>query len=350
MVQKLSNAAFNMTFVSNTRGSGVIAKERVHGRIAFPSSGGPQPNAGETWRVTIACENPKRTVYFLSCIEKAETGTGEKGAVANGTDEKGNMESPLPASAAQQPLDGAAPVIILTDGPRYPSSQMDAAGQTLLAKVEPDRLIGNAITRTKMWLTPVVKITLRNLSFARMQQRAAADPAARATAAAMAMALQQIEDMAKSTSTLNAQVKRVAYPDQYAVAVELFEARKQVQWSAETKRQLNLQTLAYGRLVQKVKRAGNDAEEILRVELAQLKQKLDAFRKSTNEQCKASSSRLADAEQERRWCCYEDVIDEAVAILEEIDKAETMRAEKGAELAALVESYTARVQELQNAA
>ncbi|MCC7527731.1 MAG: hypothetical protein IT342_04370 [Candidatus Melainabacteria bacterium] len=72
LAQVISYGTFYLTFASNTRRSGVITSLR--GRIAFPSSRGPQPKAGETWHVTIAGENPKRTVYFLSCIEKVENG------------------------------------------------------------------------------------------------------------------------------------------------------------------------------------------------------------------------------------------------------------------------------------
>jgi hypothetical protein len=70
MAIKRSNLPFTVRFVSAERG--VKAEAPVKGRIAFPSNRGPQPKAGECWRVKIAGENPRKTVFFLSCIERIE--------------------------------------------------------------------------------------------------------------------------------------------------------------------------------------------------------------------------------------------------------------------------------------
>ncbi len=65
-----SNSSFIVRFVAADRG--VKSEARVQGRIAFPSNRGSQPKAGEFWRVTIQGENPKKTVFFLTCIEQVE--------------------------------------------------------------------------------------------------------------------------------------------------------------------------------------------------------------------------------------------------------------------------------------
>lgn len=61
---------FVVRFVAGRRG--VRSALRVQGRIALPRKRGPQPRAGEIWRVKVAGENPGKTVFFLTCIERVE--------------------------------------------------------------------------------------------------------------------------------------------------------------------------------------------------------------------------------------------------------------------------------------
>jgi hypothetical protein len=59
--------AFKATFIAAT--NGLQTEQRVHGRRAFPSRNGQQPQLGETWMVEVAGENPKGTVHFVKCLE-----------------------------------------------------------------------------------------------------------------------------------------------------------------------------------------------------------------------------------------------------------------------------------------
>ncbi|MCC7527640.1 MAG: hypothetical protein IT342_03895 [Candidatus Melainabacteria bacterium] len=61
---------FVVRFVAGSRG--VKSAQRLLGRLAFPCSRGPQPRPGEIWRVKLAGENPGKTVFFLTCIERVE--------------------------------------------------------------------------------------------------------------------------------------------------------------------------------------------------------------------------------------------------------------------------------------
>ncbi len=57
----------------DAKSGGVMAADRVDGRVAFPDSKGPQPAVGEWWEVEIAGENkPKCSVWFLRCLRKVE--------------------------------------------------------------------------------------------------------------------------------------------------------------------------------------------------------------------------------------------------------------------------------------
>lgn len=71
MVTQRPNQTFSVRFVATERG--VKAEGRVKGRFSFPSNRGPQPRAGETWLVKIGGENPRKTVFFLACIEQVNT-------------------------------------------------------------------------------------------------------------------------------------------------------------------------------------------------------------------------------------------------------------------------------------
>lgn len=53
--------------------SGVKARYKVNGRIAFPERRGPQPSSGDIWKVKIAGANPTGSVYFLKCIARIST-------------------------------------------------------------------------------------------------------------------------------------------------------------------------------------------------------------------------------------------------------------------------------------
>lgn len=70
MAQEMFN---RVLFVRFTTGPGDVTVARVRGRIAFPSKRGPQPKAGEIWRCKVEGENPERTVFFLTCIERVDT-------------------------------------------------------------------------------------------------------------------------------------------------------------------------------------------------------------------------------------------------------------------------------------
>lgn len=54
---------------------------RIGGRRAFPSRGRPFPKLGETWLVSIAGENPAKSVYFVNCIELVAAAAKEPKAV-----------------------------------------------------------------------------------------------------------------------------------------------------------------------------------------------------------------------------------------------------------------------------
>lgn len=64
----MSEKKIEVNFVKTERG--LMATDRIEGRVAFPDWRGEQPAEGEWWEVEIAGENPAKTVHFLRCVKK----------------------------------------------------------------------------------------------------------------------------------------------------------------------------------------------------------------------------------------------------------------------------------------
>lgn len=313
MTQDKSNSVFAMRFVATERG--IKAEQRVKGRIAFPSNRGTQPADGDTWRVQIAGENPKKTVFFLTLIEKVEV------------KEQKPAGKPVKKSGAVPPVSPADVMFV----PDY----IFAPG-------------GDTLAQATAWLTPVTKIDLGNLKFAHAQKLGAADEEAREIAKHLTAAIAYIGETGTARDALRANLKAAGRDGE--TAGELFAARKRSASAAEAKRVLQLDTLAFGRLKQSYSKAGkaDDAEAVSH--LTVVKDDLDARRQAVNEESEAAKEALASAETGRHFAYSTEEVDACVSILEQLDAAETSIAQTMESIKTNLRFYEDRIDALRKSA
>jgi len=322
-----NNPVFAMRFVATDRG--VKAEDRVKGRIAFPSSRDTQPKPGETWRVQIAGENPRKTVYFLTLVERVEAKVKQPAAVASGD----NVRVARPA----KPLAPVAPA---------------AAAAVIGAKIFVADYIfapgGDTIAQAKAWLNPVTKIDLTNLKFAHAQKLGAADAEACEIAAHMSAAIAYLGDTDSNSDALRAKLKNAGRDGE--AASELFAARKRSAAAVEAKRVLQLDTLSYGRLKQSYSKAGKADDAEANSHLAVVKGDLDLRRVAVNEEVEAAKDALSSAETGRYFAYSEAEVDACVAILEQLDAAEASRAQTVESIKTNLRFYEDRIDALRKSA
>ncbi len=270
--------AFKATFIAAN--NGLQTEQRVHGRRAFPSRNGPQPQLGETWMVEVAGENPKGTVHFVKCVEL---------------------------------VSAAKPVALPTTEAVAPKpEQVKPAVQVKIVRAP-----GNDVfARVTAWATPSKTVGLGDLKFAFAQKRIESD----ATAGAMftqlgstmstTKALQEIADHAAGC------LKEVNSTD-YDIGLALFNARKVMAQMNVDKAELAKETLAYARLVKQLNAtaAGDDHDELAQ-RVAATKEALDSKRAAHNAAMATAKENLSNAETGFHFCYHEDTVKAVLDLLE----------------------------------
>lgn len=271
--------AFKATFIAAN--NGLQTEQRVHGRRAFPSRNGQQPQLGETWMVEVAGENPKGTVHFVKCLELVSAA-------------KPVAEPKTEAAVAPKPE------------PVKPAIQVKIV-----------RAPGNDVfARVTAWATPSKTVGLGDLKFAFAQKRIESDETARAmftqlgSTMSTTKALQEIADHAAGC------LKEVNSND-YDIGLALFNARKVMAQMNVDKAELAKATLAYARLVKQLKAtaAGDDHDELAKV-VATSKEVLDSQRAAHNAAMATAKENLSSAETGFHFCYHEDTVKAVLDLLE----------------------------------
>ena len=268
--------AFKATFIAAN--NGLQTEQRVHGRRAFPSRNGQQPQLGETWMVEVAGENPKGTVHFVKCLELV---------------------------SAAKPV-AVQPVVAPKPEPVKPAIQVKIV-----------RAPGNDVfVRVTAWATPSKTVGLGDLKFAFAQKRIESDETARAmftqlgSTMSTVRALQEIADHAAGC------LKEVNSND-YDIGLALFNARKVMAQMNVDKAELAKATLAYARLVKQLKAtaAGDEHDELAKV-VATSKEVLDSQRAAHNAAMATAKENLSSAETGFHFCYHEDTVKAVLDLLE----------------------------------
>ncbi len=362
MTQTQSNPVFAMRFVATEKG--VKAEQRVKGRIAFPSNRGPQPAAGETWKVKIAGENPKKTVYFLTCIEKVEQPQQKIENVdapslnsPAGQKFRSDVQKSVGRFKDERKGKGGDKRRRNDDGKSNEQNQAPRVwsfGSTSEAAPRGDQMFvegylfapgTDAYEQAKAWLTPVTQIDLSNLKLAHAQKAAAADNEACAQALEMATLIGLIDEGRGQVEALTAQLKgygkTIIEPAQECIA-----AKKRLVAATAARSQLQLDTLSYGRLKQSYVRQGKADDAEANAHLAVIKGDLDVRRTAVNDEFTAAKNAASDAEMSKLFSCDSDIVDQAIAMINDREMCQTAIAANMAELKTKVCSYEDRVHQL----
>ena len=268
--------AFKATFIAAN--NGLQTEQRVHGRRAFPSRNGQQPQLGETWMVEVAGENPKGTVHFVKCLELV---------------------------SAAKPV-AVQPVVAPKPEPVKPAIQVKIV-----------RAPGNDVfARVTAWATPSKTVGLGDLKFAFAQKRIESDETARAmftqlgSTMSTVRALQEIADHAAGC------LKEVNSND-YDIGLALFNARKVMAQMNVDKAELAKATLAYARLVKQLNGtpAGDVCDE-LTLRVADTKEALDNKRAAHKAAMATAEEEFTRADQDFRFSYHEDTVKAVLDLLE----------------------------------
>ncbi len=332
-----SNSSFIVRFVAADRG--VKSEARVQGRIAFPSNRGPQPKAGEFWSVTIQGENPKKTVYFLTCVaqveqpadyvspvtaSKPDSSQSRKDHNGKGNNGKRSMFGGEPGKGRSSILNAAARMWTF-GAPSATPVQGTVTHTPKLARyhdmVEQDYLFApgaDEYEQANAWLTPVAKVDMTNLKFASAQKAGAADGPARGIAAAMTMCIGRIDDHKSQAAALAVELKGMSQNTR-DVATECVTAKKRFDAATAAKRQLQLDTLSFGRLKQSYKKDGKADDAQANAHLAVIKDELDTRRTAVNAEFEAAKNASSDAEMARHFAYSLDDVIRAEQVMSEIE-------------------------------
>ena len=347
MTQDKSNPVFAMRFVATDRG--IKAEQRVKGRIAFPSSRDTQPKDGETWRVQIAGENPRKTVYFLTLVERVDEKAKQLPAAVTTTTG--------PVASGGNVRVGLRPSTLAAARAGKPTKQLASVPPVCVADVLSDKMFvpdyifapgDDTVCQAKAWLTPVTKIDLTNLKFAHAQKLGVADEEACEIAGHLSAALAFLDETSTSSDAQRAKLKAAGRDGE--TASELFAARKRSAAAAEAKRQLQLDTLSYGRLKQSYSKAGKADDTEAKSHLAVVKDDLDARRTVVNEEVEAAKEALSSAETGRIFAYSADEVDALVTVLEGLDAADSARAQTLESIKSNLRFYEDRIDAIRKSA
>ncbi len=271
--------AFKATFIAAN--NGLQTEQRVHGRRAFPSRNGQQPQLGETWMVEVAGENPKGTVHFVKCLELVSAA-------------KPVAEPKTEAVVAPKPE------------PVKPAIQVKIV-----------RAPGNDVfARVTAWATPSKTVGLGDLKFAFAQKRIESDETARAMFTQLGSTMSTTKALLEIADHAAGCLKEVNEND-YDIGLALFNARKVMAQMNVDKAELAKATLAYARLVKQLKAtaAGDDHDELAKV-VATSKEVLDSQRAAHNAAMATAKENLSSAETGFHFCYHEDTVKAVLDLLE----------------------------------
>ena len=281
--------AFKATFIAAN--NGLQTEQRVHGRRAFPSRNGQQPQLGETWMVEVAGENPKGTVHFVKCIELVSAAKPASQASDTAVSNAAIAVKPVD-SVKHEPVKPAIHVNIV----RAPGNDVCA--------------------RITAWAAPAKTVGLGDLKFALAKKRVEGDETASSmftqlgSTMATVNALQGIADKAEGDL-------KQASKDDYDIGLALFNARKVMVLMNVAKVDLNKETLAYGRLVKQLNStpAGEEHDK-LALSNAATKEGLDSKRAVHNAAMATAKENLANAEHVFHFSYAEDCVTAVLDLLE----------------------------------
>ncbi|MBK7840022.1 MAG: hypothetical protein IPJ49_20555 [Candidatus Obscuribacter sp.] len=264
-----SEETFVTTFVAAKKGmqTGI----RIGGRRAFPSRGRPFPKLGETWLVSIAGENPAKSVYFVNCIELVAAAVKEPKAV----DHAANFTN---VAIAEKQLTA------------------DAAGvqTSVIANDHTTALL----QRVESWLVKPKEITFGNLLTGYLQGAVDGDAQASELRETLKSTMSTFDLVcAEGKRLAQLMTKRYMVVD-YELADRLYSARKEMECRKLEARELQLQTLAYARSVRLVKAQGVGVDKKLVAEAADLQLALDQARAKHKEKMTRTKVALEELELE----------------------------------------------------
>lgn len=362
------NNSFVVRFVAADRG--VKSEARVQGRIAFPDKRSSQPNAGEFWRVFIRGENPTKTVFFLTCIEKVEQPADYQSPVAaskpntsqdrkdqhgkgNNGKRKGNDRNKGDRrngdrSKRDDRSHNEAPRV-WSFGPSTETPPADPVAEKMFEQGYIFAPGGDAYEQATAWLTPIAKVDFGNVQFAFAQRAGLADSNAVALAYQMRAVIVAIDGFKESNNKLAADLKGVSERDREA-AVEFVAAKKRFDAATAAKQQLQLDTLSYGRLKQRYAKDGKAEDAEANSHLAVIKDDLDTRRTAVNAEFEAAKNAKSDAEMARHFAYSVEEVDRAVAIMGELETNELALAAQAADLKEKVRAYEDLIHRLRKAA
>jgi hypothetical protein len=281
--QTAKGPAFKATFVAAN--NGLQTEQRVHGRRAFPSRHGPQPQLGETWMVEVAGENPKGTVHFVKCLEL--------------------VSAAKPVSASAEASTDAAVV-----------NKTEPVKPVHIPQVCIVRAPGNDVfARITAWAAPSKSVALGDLKFAFAKKRVESNDTARAMFTQLGSSMASVRVLQEIADNAEGQLKQVNSND-YDIGLALFEARKVMVQMEVAKANLAKETLAYARLVKKLKTVAAEEQEPLAQLIATTKAALDEKRVAHNAAMATAKEQLNHANTGVFFCYHEESVKAVLELLE----------------------------------
>lgn len=171
--------------------------------------------------------------------------------------------------------------------------------------------------RLTAWATPVTKVDMSNLNFAMAQRRVASDETARDMLSALLSNMAQANALQeKSDATVRTIHAGSCWAHHEGEAIH--SARKRMARLVREKTELRRETLAYGRLVQKLNRtvAGGERDELAK-QVAATKQALDNKRTAHNNDMAIAKVQLESAEDELLSCFNPQAVEKVIELLQE---------------------------------
>jgi len=284
--QTAKGPAFKATFVAAN--NGLQTEQRVHGRRAFPSRNGLQPQLGETWMVEVAGENPKGTVHFVKCLELVSAAKPVSAQVEASADCSTDANSK--AAVVNKPVQ--------------------------IPQVRIVRAPGNDVfARITAWAAPSKSVALGDLKFAFAKKRVESNDTARAMFTQLGSSMASVRVLQEIADNAEGQLKQVNSND-YDIGLALFEARKVMVQMEVAKANLAKETLAYARLVKKLKTVAAEEQEPLAQLIATTKAALDEKRVAHNAAMATAKEQLNHANTGVFFCYHEESVKAVLELLE----------------------------------
>lgn len=289
--QTAKGPAFKATFVAAN--NGLQTEQRVHGRRAFPSRHGPQPQLGETWMVEVAGENPKGTVHFVKCLELVSAAKPVSAHAEASTDCSTDANSKAAVVSKTEPVKPVhIPQVCIVRAP----------GNDVFARIT-------------AWAAPSKSVALGDLKFAFAKKRVESNDTARAMFTQLGSSMASVRVLQEIADNAEGQLKQ-ANSNDYDIGLALFEARKVMVQMEDAKANLAKETLAYARLVKKLKTVAAEEQEPLAELIATTKAALDEKRLAHNAAMATAKEQLNHANTGVFFCYHEETVKAVLELLE----------------------------------